>query len=128
MKQWKIWLGVVLIFSAGLCIGSVGTGLVLRHKVMAFLDEGPPATQRLLTKRLTRKLDLSPQQQQQVAAKIAATQERILSLRGRYQPEAAMIIRDGVMDIRQDLSPEQQEKLDRLYREMRGRLGRFRTH
>ncbi len=128
MKRWKIWLGVLLIFAAGLCIGSVGTGLVLRHKVMAFLDEGPTATQRLLTKRLTRKLDLNPQQQQQVAAKIAATQARILTLRGRYQPEAAMIIRDGVMDIRQDLSPEQQEKLDQLYRDMRVRLGRFRAH
>lgn len=125
MKKWKIWLGVLLIFAAGLCIGGVGTGLVLRHQVMALLDEGPPATQRLLTKRLTRKLDLSPQQQQQVAAKIAATQERILALRGRYQPEAAMIIEDGVRDIRQDLNPEQQKKLDRLYRKMRDRLGRF---
>ena len=86
MKKWKIWLGVLLIFAAGLCIGSVGTGLVLRHKVLAFLDEGPPATQRLLIKRLTHKLDLSPQQQQVVAAKIATTQERILALRGRYQP------------------------------------------
>jgi len=128
VKQWKIWLGVLLIFAAGLCIGSVGTGLVLRHKVLAFLDEGPPATQRLLTKRLTRKLDLTPQQQQVIAGKIAATQQRILALRSRYQPETAMIIRDGVMDIRQDLTPEQQEKLDRLYQDMRGRLSRFRAH
>ena len=121
-------MGVLLIFAAGLCIGSIGTGLVLRHKVLAFLDEGPPATQRLLTKRLTRKLDLNPQQQEVVAAKIAATQARILALRGRYQPEAAMIIRDGVMDIRQELNPEQQQKLDQLYLKMRGRLGRFRAH
>ena len=78
--------------------------------------------------RIGGKLDLNPQQQEVVAAKIAATQARILALRGRYQPEAAMIIRDGVMDIRQELNPEQQQKLDQLYLKMRDRLGRFRAH
>ncbi|MGE4560188.1 MAG: hypothetical protein AB7E77_08305 [Desulfobulbus sp.] len=125
MNKGKIWAGMLLIFLAGICTGAVSTKLFLRHRVIAMLNEGPPAIHRLITQRLTRQLDLNPQQQVLIEQQVRATQQRILALRSQYQPEAAAILGEGVREMRKDLSPEQQKKLEQLYREMRQRLSRY---
>ena len=125
VKNWKLSLGLFCIFTAGIGIGAIGTGLVLRHKAVSVLNEGPPAVIRLVAKRLTRQLDLSPQQQVVVGKTLQETQQRLIALRSRYQPETRKIIGDGIAQIRQELSPEQQAKLDTLRERMRARFASF---
>lgn len=125
MKKWKIWLGILVIFFAGICIGVVSAKYFVRHRVIAMLNEGPPAIHRLISKRLGRQLDLNHEQQVLIDQKITAIQQRILVLRSRYQPEAAAIIKEGIVEMRKDLSPAQQEKLDQIYQEMHQRLARY---
>jgi len=125
MKKWKIWTGILLIFCAGISIGAVGSRLIFRHQVIAMLNEGPPAIQRLISKRLTRQLDLNPAQQARIEHQVFITQQRILTLRSRYQPEAAAIIKDGVEDIRKELTPQQQQKLDRIYQQLQRRFSPY---
>lgn len=122
MGKTKIWIGICLIFFAGTCIGAIGSGLIIRHKLFAILSEGQPAVFRLVSKRLTRKLDLTPEQQVKVNATIQETQQRLAALRNRYQPETRIILGEGLAAIHKELSPPQQEKLNTLRQKMRSRF------
>jgi len=80
-----------------------------------------------VTKRLTSKLDLSPTQETAIGKTVFDTQQRILDLRSRYQPEARAIIEESMQQMRKELTPEQQEKLDRIYQRMSSRFAAYKT-
>lgn len=115
MKKWKLWTGIILIFLAGVSIGAAGTGLYVRHRVMTVLQGGPPAVATLFTTVLARRLDLSDPQEKAVSKTVTETQGRLRELRRQYQPEARKIISIGIAQIKTELSPQQQKKLDEMY-------------
>ena len=121
MKKWKLWTGVLLIFVAGICIGVVGTGLYVRHTVFSMLQEGSPAVARLVTKKLTRELDLNDSQQVVVKQSIKEMQRQLWEMRRRFRPEMEKIVSDGIDRVRPELTTAQQEKLDRLYARFKAR-------
>lgn len=121
MKKWKLWTGIILLFLAGVCIGVIGTGLYVRHAVKSVLQEGPPAVTRLITGRLSHELDLSDSQQVAVGKAVGQTQRRLHELRLRHWPEADRIFMDGIDQVKPDLTPGQQEKLDALYDRLKER-------
>lgn len=121
MKRWKIWAGILLIFLTGIIIGSAGTALVARHAILSALQEGSPAVSRLVAKRLSSKLDLNVEQQQHMAQTVATIQQQLQQLRRHYQPEAAVIIDNGVRQMKQGLTAKQQQQLDQLYDKIRQR-------
>ncbi len=114
MKTWKLWAGIFLVFLTGICIGSAGTGLYVRHAVISLFQGGQPAVTRLVMKRLTRKLDLSGSQQVVIGREVHGIQDRLQELRLRNRPETLQIIKTGVNRIRENLRPDQQRKLDVL--------------
>ncbi|KFZ45012.1 hypothetical protein DS62_01290 [Smithella sp. SC_K08D17] len=115
MKKWKLWTGSILIFLAGVSIGAAGTGLYVRHRVMTVLQGGTPAVATLFTTMLARRLDLSDPQEKAVSKTVTETQGRLRELRRQYQPEARKIISIGIAQIKTELSPQQQKKLDEMY-------------
>lgn len=121
MKRWKLWLGILLIFLAGICIGAVGTGIYIRHSVTSMLQEGRPAMTRLITRKLAHELDLTEAQKSATQETIRQTQIRLWELRRQYRPEAEQIIATAIIQIKTELTPEQQEKLDRLCEKLRQR-------
>lgn len=121
MKKWKLWVGIILIFVTGIGVGAAGTGLYVRHSLISFFQEGPPAVTHFVVKRLTRELNLSETQQVAVAKEIAAIQRRLQELRLRNRPEIHQIISTGVDRIKEQLQPEQQEKLDVLITRLKAR-------
>lgn len=127
MKTWKLWLGLIAIFLAGICIGATGTALVIRHTVLSALSEGPPAITRFLVTRLTNKLHLSPQQAAAINTTMVQTQQRLLELRSRYQPEARGIVDDGLAQMRRELTPEQQQQLEQLHQKAQRRFHAFKS-
>jgi len=125
MKKWKIWLAFALIFFSGISVGAVGTGLVIRNKFVSVAKEGSPAVAKLINAALTRKLDLTPEQQEIAAQTIAETQQQLFLLRRQYFPQAKQIIDEGANKLRGSLSPEQQEKLNALREKTMQRFARF---
>ncbi|MBM9615182.1 hypothetical protein JWJ90_12920 [Desulfobulbus rhabdoformis] len=123
--KWKIGLGLLLIFGAGLCVGALSTKLIMHHRVAALFEEGPTAIGRIVSQRLTRQLDLNQEQQRMVEQHVRLTQHRILALRKRYQPEANTIIRQAFAGIRKELTPKQQKKLDQIYQKVEHRFAPF---
>ncbi len=115
MKTWKLWMGILVIFLAGIGIGAVGTGLIVRHTVMNVLHGDSTAMADLVTKRLARRLDLTETQKAAVSQTVRETQLKLRELRRTYQPEAERILTDGIARIKTELTPRQQAELDAIY-------------
>lgn len=125
MKKWKVWLAVILIFLSGVCTGTVGTGLVIRHKLTSMASEGSPAIGRIISTVLSHRLQLNADQQILVSKSVQQTQARLAALRHQYTPQAKQIIDEGITDVKKNLSLEQQAELDRLRTKMMNRFSRF---
>jgi len=121
MKTWQLWSGVLVIFLAGILIGAAGTGIFLRHSIENIIQGGPPEIAHLVSKRLTRQLDLSTDQQAKVDSVIRDTQRQLMELRRTVQPQTAAIIRNGAEQIRTELDAGQQQEFDQLLERLKAR-------
>ncbi|EAT16194.1 hypothetical protein HTZ97_04575 [Desulfuromonas acetoxidans] len=121
MTRWKLWIVMVVVFVAGICVGVGGTGLFLRHKVTTVVEQGAPAISQLLVQRLSGRLDLSSDQEQQVTEILNSTQQQLAQLRRQIRPEVQVLIRQTVEEIRTDLSPAQQQEFDAFIQPFRER-------
>ena len=121
MKKWKLWTGMLLIFIAGGAVGTIGTGLFVKHKIVSILEEGQPVVEKLAVRILSRRLDLTADQKSETARIIRETQQRLQAIRLRVRPEALEIITTGKEDIRALLDPDQKKTLDQLYTKMKRR-------
>lgn len=65
MAKWKLVVGVLLVFSAGMLVGSFATGYGLRYFFDRFKHDSQYRIDFLLG-RLTRRLDLSKAQQEKI--------------------------------------------------------------
>jgi hypothetical protein len=121
MKKWKLWTGMILIFIAGGAVGTIGTGLFVKHKIVSIIEEGQPVVEKLAVRILSRRLDLTADQKSETARIIRETQQRLQAIRLRVRPDALEIITTGKEDIRALLDPDQKKTLDQLYTKMKRR-------
>jgi len=124
MKKCMAWLGVLVIFLSGMVIGGVGTGLVIRHRVVEIFEGGPMAVRKIMLKRMARELKLTAQQRPHVEEIVAETHDELIALRERSQPEMEHIIDRGVERLKEILDAEQTLKLEAWYRKGRRPWGR----
>jgi len=120
MKRMKLVIGIALVFLVGALAGSLGTGLFLRHKMEQFerSRHGGPERAASLVKRFTHDLDLTGAQQAAVRKIVEESEEKIRAIRQQYLPEIKGIIDQSFALMRENLSPEQQKKLDKLYEKL----------
>ena len=82
--------------------------------------------QHQMLKRFTAKLKLTPDQQQRVAAILEDKRTKIDALRAEMRPKFEEIRNGTRTEIRQVLTPEQQQKFDVMDAEFDARMKRFR--
>jgi hypothetical protein len=116
MQKWKIVAGLLLVFVLGALSGVLGTGMVLkRHH--PFFSKAPEGRKAFIMKRLTRKLDLTAEQQ----VRIEAIVDRVQSETFEQMREGRRFMREqlqkGFAEIRKELTPEQQLKFDQMQAE-----------
>lgn len=121
MKPWKLWVGMFLVFAAGVIGGIVGSALYVRHTVRAIVFDGPRVVNQLVTKKLVRELNLSDQQADAIAHIVWDTQHRLHGVRQRYRPETEHIVAASIVKMKGELTAEQARKLDALYSGLRDR-------
>ncbi|PLX92949.1 MAG: hypothetical protein C0620_08615 [Desulfuromonas sp.] len=121
MTKWKLWIVMVVIFAAGIGVGIGGTGLCIRHKINSVVEEGAPAISRLLTERLSNRLDLTADQQRDVTETLNRTQQQLAQLRKQIRPQVQTLVRQTVLDIRAGLTPKQQQEFDTFIQPFRER-------
>ena len=118
MKTWKVWLSIILIFVSGLSIGFIGGLQTAKMGAIRAFQKGPAGIQHIVLRRLTRQLDLSAEQQKGVDQILSSLQQQLTGIRDEQKPRISAILDTGFQQIRAQLNPDQQAKLD----EMRARL------
>jgi len=126
MSKWKIWVGLLVLFVSGVLIGTIGTRMYVRHKISGMFAKERPVIRDLFFRRLTREIDLSEEQRQEIEKIASSAAEKFHALRRQHRGEAEAILDQAVTEMRKYLSPEQQEQLERIRKRMEERRKRWR--
>ncbi len=110
-----VWNYVLLAFCAGLLIGA-WVGVYHERTVFHQFWSHGPDTQKILA-RLSRKLDLTPQQEQQVELLLEAKREKILSLHQQMSSQFEALRLSMRADMAEILTPEQQVQFVQMTQE-----------
>jgi hypothetical protein len=110
----KIIAGICIVFLLGVLVGSVGTGLYAAHKISKFAKGEVPVRRAMVMKKLSAKLDLTPQQRPEVEKIVDQAMTELREFRQKHRPEAEKIFDHHFALIREKLDEEQKQKLDRL--------------
>ena len=128
----KISLIIIAVFLIGFFTGTgvVATFLYINKQPLPFekpLDKGPsfPGNPERLMGRMTRSLDLTPDQQEDVRKIMDKTHDRMMDLREKNRPEMRGILDQSQKEIASILTDEQKQKFIKLRKKMRGRFGRM---
>ena len=108
MKVFKTVVGIAAIFVLGVMAGVLGMNLVFKHRI----EKGPPPIDRILMHRLSRRLDLTPDQQNEVRKVLDNLETQIKEIRKDYHPQVKAAFDASFMQIRKYLTEPQSQQMD----------------
>lgn len=111
----RLWVGLIVLFGAGVLTGIVATRLFLDSEPTPRVQRGPIAQYERIMKRLTQELSLTAEQQSEIDPIVRRAHVAILELRFSHQPEVEQILKTGMAELKEKLSSTQQPELDRMY-------------
>ena len=117
MGKIRLAIGLILVFLVGGLLGILGTEIYYKYRMERILTKAPTLNHRIdmVTKRLSTRLDLTEQQQIEIRKIVTMLETELFVTRQKYIPETK-----GIMDryfalMKEQLNPEQKEKLDRIH-------------
>ena len=119
MQRWKIALRYGLIFVLGLVLGMAGSRLVHKHRFARAMQDQPAAQRQMMMRHLTRQLELTKPQQVEIERIVDIQFKALSEVRQRHQPEIQAIFKQAEDEMKAQLQPEQQQKLDQIIQRMR---------
>ncbi len=125
MAKWKIWVGLLVLFVSGVLIGSIGTRMYVRHQITGVFSRERPAVRNLFMRRLTRELDLTREQRQEVEQIASRAAEKFHKIHTRHRSEVQTVFDESAEEIKKHLSPAQQERFDEFRTRMKERHERW---
>ena len=120
MKRWKLISGLLLVFVLGVLAGSLGTGVYLKDR-FEHLRKDPKARQAFIMRKLSKELELTPDQKIKVEKIVEQMGEKRREFFLKNRPEIKKIMDEGFAQIRKELNSDQQKKLDVLREEFEKR-------
>jgi len=114
MKLFKAIAGISAIFILGAAVGALGTSLVIKHRVAAFHEKGPPPIKPLFMERLANRLELTAEQEAAVSDILESTQKELTALRRDFRPRVKAIFSDCFDRIEAQLTPIQKKQLESM--------------
>lgn len=121
MKRWKIITALTLVFVLGILTGVVGTGMVFKQG-WHFGPRDPEKRKAFIIQRLERKLDLNADQKARVAAIVDRRHAAARDQFRRHRQALHAFMLESFAEIRLELTPVQQVKLDALQVDMEERF------
>lgn len=115
MSRLRLWAGLIVLFTAGVLTGVVGTLLYVDSERAHRGDRGPVAQHERIMKRFTQELSLTAEQQMEIDPIVTRAHVAVLELRFSHQAEIEQILGAGMTELKTKLSPTQQSDLDRMY-------------
>ncbi|GEM_PF-3095729 len=118
MKPVIAWIGVGAVLVSGAAIGGLATHLRYQKEIrsaVSQMKDSPSGARNFLLKRLTRELELTASQQEQVAGIMKETQEKELQpLFDEIKPRVTESLRNAESRINEILTDEQKVKFKEL--------------
>ncbi len=127
MDKLKLAAGVSILLIVGALAGSLGTVVYYKKRVEKFEAGGPPVSERvqIVSGRFSDDLNLTNDQRAEIEKIVRESQEKIFSLGRRVFPEIEEINKQTFESIRDRLTDEQKDKLDKLVQRMKDIRDRF---
>jgi Spy/CpxP family protein refolding chaperone len=116
MKALKPLIVLLLVFVAGVTVGTIGTRLVTRLAIQEALNH-PEKVREKVQRDMVRQLKLDAEQERKVDAVMIRTQNRLKELRVRNQPAFFEIMSNSQAEISAILMPEQRELFQKYRQE-----------
>ncbi|MSR65502.1 MAG: hypothetical protein EXS18_06940 [Verrucomicrobiae bacterium] len=113
MKQWKVVIGVLLVFVLGILAGALVTHRIYQRKIRE-IASSPVTVRHFMVKAMTRQLRLTPAQQVEVENTIHDSQREFQAIRKQVQPQVEDILHRAQDRIRKQLDVSQREKFDKF--------------
>jgi hypothetical protein len=113
MKRWKLVSGLLLVFVLGILAGAFGTRIYLKGR-FAHLRKDPKARQVFIMRKLSKELELTQDQKIKVEKIVEQMGEKRREFYLTNRPEIKRIMDEGFLQIKKELSNDQQKKLDEL--------------
>jgi hypothetical protein len=111
--RWKLVSGLLLLFVLGILVGSLGTGFYLKHRLAPIIKE-PGARKAFIVQKLSKKLNLTPDQQTKIEPIVEQMIEKRREFYRKTRPEIKTMMDQGFVRIKEELNEIQQKKLDEL--------------
>lgn len=109
--QWRILLGVVLVFLAGAATGFFGGAW---HAHRTFGERHGRMMGERMRERMERRLDLTPEQMKVVDPILRKTGQRLDEIRRETGQRVWQAMEDSRRDLATHLTPEQMDKLEQM--------------
>ena len=106
----------------GVLSGAVGMGLYVKHK-MKPVRHDPKARRTFVIEKLARRLDLKENQ----IPKIEKILDELDQRRQEYRQDIRKMRTKSISQMKNELTPEQQRKLDQLHQEWENRKNKWRS-
>lgn len=124
MNRAKLWTGLLVLFLSGILMGAAGAWIMVERKAMDSVTRSKERAPGVIVERLDRELELNEAQKRRITEIVSQTQEEIRELRRRMRPEMDRIIQDSRERMKEELTPQQQERLDELFERLEERRAR----
>ena len=120
MKRWKLISGLLLVLVLGVLAGAFGTRIYLKDR-FAHLRKDPKARQAFIMRKLSKELELTPDQKIKIEKIVEQLGEKRREFFLKNRPEIKKIMDEGFLQIKKELDNDQQKKLDELREEFEKR-------
>lgn len=118
MNNWKPAFALLLVFTAGIALGAVGTRMIVQRDIRQMVAN-PGIVRDRIELQLVRRLRLDPAQRQRVNQVLARAQKQLRDTRVQVQPRLQEITSNAQADINVILTPVQRQEFERLKEENR---------
>jgi Spy/CpxP family protein refolding chaperone len=126
MRKTKLTLLLLAALLVGVCLGFFGNSAIIKARIRQY-SQIPANMPEHITGKLTERLDLNEQQQQQVFAVFQAYEDRMEETRQQRRALIDALLEEVRLEIAQYLTPAQQEEHKKLLAEMDQRHRDFRA-
>ncbi|KJR42781.1 hypothetical protein MCHI_001316 [Candidatus Magnetoovum chiemensis] len=119
MKKWKIFTGLIVIFTAGSILGAVFSGFYIKHKMNSFFFGGHRDRVEMIMEHISKELKLNKDQQYKIKEVIVDTELELVKFRQKHEQEVETIITQSKERIKEYLTESQQKRLELFYENMK---------